>query len=223
MATISFVSSKGGAGKSTLTWLAATSLACDHGKKVCIIDADTQMSIYSSSLTMENLPFRVEAVPLTSVFDTVRRIFNDYDAIFLDMPGILHTPDGSDAHISNFLYYVDVMLFPVKPSKFDLLSALSFVDTIKQVMVEREKKGVPVSVGVFINEAQNTLETREANKIIDQISEKLGTPAWNRNISKSVSYARGVLEPVSIMADKKVSPKIQNEFRHFMNEILKLI
>lgn len=224
MATISFISSKGGAGKSTLTWITATSLACDHGKKVCIIDADTQMSLYTSSLTMENLPFKVESVPLSGVYEAVRRIYNDYDVVFLDMPGILHTPDGNDAQISNFLFYVDVMLFPVKPSKFDLLSALSFVDTIKQVMNDRAAKGVPASVGVFINEAQNTLETREAVKIIEQISTKLNTPKWTRHISKSVTYARGVLDPVSILDPvKKSPPKIANEFRHFVNEVLKLV
>lgn len=220
MTTLSYVSTKGGVGKSTLTWITASSLALDFGKKVCIVDADLQLSLFKSASLQENLPFRVVPAALSEIFDKVNNLSRDYDIFLIDMPGFLHTPDGSRQQITEFLFFIDVMLLPLKVHDFDALNLLELNKVVEEVTQIRKKQfNLPPTVSYFLNDVHLKKETRELERLLEQ--HKL--PLLGRNLSRSVTYERSVRSGESLLSASYTPYKIRNEFRLFMNTLIKLL
>ena len=158
MTTLSFVSTKGGAGKSTLTWITACALAHNHGKNVTIIDADTQLSLFKTASLIENLPFIVIPASLSEIYEKVMSVHAEQDVILIDMPGILHTPDGSRQHITEFLFYIDVMLMPLKAHDFDALNLVDFISVVDEVVEKRKSNyDILTQTAYFINDLHSRL------------------------------------------------------------------
>lgn len=219
MTTLSFVSTKGGVGKSTLTWITACALARNYGKRVAIIDADTQMSIYKTASLLENLPFAVLSSSLSDIYSNVMSILPEHDVILIDMPGILHTPDGSRRHITQFLFFVDVMLMPLKAHDFDALNLVDFIDVVEEVVGKRNQHDVPNQLAYFINDLHSKAEARDLERFMEQRQ----LPLLGRNISRSVYYERATRSSESLITAPQVPTKVQNETRLFVDAIAKLV
>lgn len=219
MTTMSFVSTKGGVGKSTLTWITACALAHNYGKQVVVIDADPQMSLFKSASIIDNLPFNVVTAPLTGIYDTINAINNECDVVLIDMPGILHTPDGSRKEITDFLFFVDVMLLPLKAHSFDVLNTTAFQSVVNEVVMRRDKYHAPVHVAYFINDMHGKKEARE----LERFMIRNDMPMLGRNLPRSVSIERATNSADSLLNSPTASHKIQVEFKRFMDSIIKLL
>jgi cellulose biosynthesis protein BcsQ len=220
MTTLSFVSTKGGVGKSTLTWITACALAHNYGKSVAIIDADTQMSLFKTASLLDKLPFVVLPSSLSEIYDKVMSIHTEQDVILIDMPGILHTPDGSRQHITEFLFFVDVMLMPLKAHDFDALNLVDFIAVVEEVIDKRKQKyDVPTQLAYFINDLHSKAEARDLERFMVQRQ----LPLLDRNISRSVYYERATRSSESLITAPHVSTKVQNETRLFVDAIAKLV
>jgi cellulose biosynthesis protein BcsQ len=219
MTTISFVSTKGGVGKSTLTWITACALAHNYGKQVVVIDADLQLSLSSTAASIDNLPFKVISASLTGIYDVLNAIEDECDVALIDMPGILHTPDGSREGITDFLFFVDVMLLPLKAHSFDVLNVTAFQSVISEVVMRRKSLDSITEVAYFINDLHSKKSAREVERHL--VSDNM--PMLGRNLSRSVSIERSVISADSLLNSPSVSPKIKIEFKHFMDSIIKLL
>ena len=147
-------------------------------------------------------------------------ISGEYDIVLIDMPGFLHTPDGSRNQITEFLNYIDVMLLPLKAHDFDALNLIEFNTVIKEVHARRlNEVNLPPVFAYFLNDVHLKKESRD----IERLMENQQLPMLGRNLSRSVLYERAVRNGESLMRLPLVSPKIRNEFRLFMDSITQLI
>ncbi|PWD98769.1 ParA family protein [Marinilabilia rubra] len=220
MTTLSYVSTKGGVGKSTLSWITACSLANDYSRRVCIVDADLQLSLFKNASVQENLPFTVIPASLPEIYEKVKGLNEQFDIIIIDMPGFLHTPDGSRKEITDFLFFVDLMLLPLKVHDFDALNLIDFASVVNEVVQSRiEKFDMEPQVAWFFNDLHGRKEIRQMERLIEQKQ----LPLLGRNLSRSVSYERSIRSCESLITSKTVSPKINNEFRLFMQQIIKFL
>ncbi|PRY91877.1 cellulose biosynthesis protein BcsQ [Marinilabilia salmonicolor] len=220
MTTLSYVSTKGGVGKSTLSWITACSLAHDYSRRVCIVDADLQLSLFKNASVQENLPFSVIPASLPEIYEKVKSLNSDFDTIIIDMPGFLHTPDGSRKEITEFLFFVDVMLLPLKVHDFDALNLLDFSSIVAEVSKVRQKEfGLDPNVAWFFNDLHGRKEIRQMERLLEQ--NKL--PVLGRNLSRSVFYERAIRTSESLLTSSSTPAKIKNEFRLFMDQIIKLL
>ena len=88
---ISVSNSKGGVGKSVVSILLAVAIAKEKGKKVLIIDCDSQGSVtemYNHEMSLHDSDPAIEVEELTprKVQTFLKRFGGDYDYIFIDVP-----------------------------------------------------------------------------------------------------------------------------------------
>jgi cellulose biosynthesis protein BcsQ len=219
MTTMSFVSTKGGVGKSTLTWITACALAHNYGKQVVIIDADPQLSLSGAASAVENLPFMVVPASLKGIEDALLKVIDEYDVVLVDMPGILHTPDGSRKEITDFLFFIDVMLLPLKAHSFDVQNTSQFQSVVSEVKRRRNEYDHHTEVAYFINDLHSKKDARELERLL----ESNNMPILGRNLSRSVSIERATSNADSLINSSAASPKIQAEVKHFIDSIIKLL
>ena len=111
---VCLAASKGGVGKSTLSAALAIRAAQD-GHRVCIVDADGQMSLtrwYELRKQKDNPTLaQVDATP-----EGVGLLSADYDWVFID------TPPAIIDIIEDAISASDVVLIPARPSAVDVLA-----------------------------------------------------------------------------------------------------
>jgi len=124
---ISVAHRKGGIGKTTITIHLASALAIERGLKVMVFDTDSQSSaIEYRKFEQENIytdqkpPYPIEFVQPKYLFDDIRRSFDKYDVIFIDVPRMTET--AGDGQITTALSYCDTVLVPVVAGELEALS-----------------------------------------------------------------------------------------------------
>lgn len=130
---IALAHQKGGVGKSVIATLIATELA--KNKKVALLDADQQASIYTRRNTqLKNDEEIHEYTPALFHYTDLRKVrsfinSNDkkYDYIIIDTPGYI-TDD-----MKEILYNCDFILIPITAGDTDWESLLHFVDVVKNI------------------------------------------------------------------------------------------
>ncbi len=123
------MSSKGGAGKSTIAMTIAGEYAI-HDKKVLLVDSDPSENLKAwwrkceqREMQPENVDF-VSALHTNTIEDIIRRK-SDYDVIIIDTAG------RESVVLTNILNYADVIVTPVQPAPrvFDaMVTAMQIVD-----------------------------------------------------------------------------------------------
>lgn len=114
MKAISFVTQKGGSGKSTLCVSLAVA-AQEAGHTVCILEMDRQATIteWAQSRTKDTPEIaQVSADKLDSVMTRLKK--SDYDFVFIDTPGV-DNPGTTGA-----IRMADLCLVPCRPTPADL-------------------------------------------------------------------------------------------------------
>src|ERR1035437_6558130 len=170
---VTIANQKGGCGKSTVTALVANWLSQDHKQNVLVVDTDLQASLahMRSAISAsqggegEALSYELVQKPLNQLMEFCTSVFNNYDLILVDMPGILYTPEGSSKDIVSFLYICDVVLIPVRAGLFDIDSSVSFLKKLKEMQDFKAKKGMVMEVFSFINYFQKNLENNELGEV----------------------------------------------------------
>ncbi len=121
---ISFISQKGGSGKTTLC-VNMAALAFSNGVSVAIIDLDPQASS-SSWVAVRNDALTVLSCHPPLLNKTIEYLQgNGYSLIFIDTP-----PHNSTA-AANAIKVADFVVVPVRPSSFDLAATSATLDLIK--------------------------------------------------------------------------------------------
>jgi len=141
MQTILVASSKGGAGKTTLSTQIAGHFAVG-GKATVLVDADPQAS--STRWCEKRADLDTAVLPVNGHSRAFRKqLPEDAERVVIDAPAGAMADD-----LEPFLEIADVVLVPVLPSAIDLEATVPFLNTLAQV--PRIKKG-KLPVGLVAN------------------------------------------------------------------------
>jgi cellulose biosynthesis protein BcsQ len=155
---ISFLTQKGGAGKTQCTVLLAGSLAAMN-YKVLVIDMDDQQSITTARRFDEPAPpgvFQLESITGSNRVLLLSEKLPAWDQIFdfilIDLPGKLdiHIP-VSDQLISRVLMYLDFIFVPFVAGNYNLESTLSFINIAQKIEAVRRSMERPLYLIGFVN------------------------------------------------------------------------
>jgi chromosome partitioning protein len=127
MQVISFVTQKGGSGKTTLAFCCAVA-AQEHRAKVLILDMDSQGTAeawYQDRETETPQLARVDAVDLTQALDTAKR--QGFDFVLLDTPGRDEPATAAAIRASDFC------IIPCRPTPGDMKATPPTMATIKRL------------------------------------------------------------------------------------------
>jgi chromosome partitioning protein len=141
MQTILVASSKGGAGKTTLSTQLAGHFAV-AGKATVLIDADPQAS--STRWCEKRADMAAAVLPINGYSRAFRKYLpEDAERVVIDAPAGAMADD-----LEPFLEMADVVLVPILPSAIDLEATVPFLNSLAQV--QRVKKG-KLAVGLVGN------------------------------------------------------------------------
>jgi len=172
---VSFVSQKGGSGKTTLTTLFANYLQSTSKKtnlKIAVIDCDNeQNSLYNMRQNDVNTfgkndqdAYKVMSIKSQDLPDRIEQLKQIYDIILIDFPGNM-VQEG----VLTLYYLIDVAFIPMKPSKLDYDATELFFNKYMELVSERKEKfGLETTyTGIFNMVRENVVEFKtlyEANK-----------------------------------------------------------
>ena len=125
MQTISMITQKGGAGKTTIALSLAVALA-ETGKRVAILDADPQGSAMQWHQSRQGDGVDVAAVEPSKVAATVQAVAQrDYDYCLVDTAG-RDAPSIADA-----AKVADIVLIPCRPTALDMRASVATVQAVQ--------------------------------------------------------------------------------------------
>ncbi len=148
---ISYVSKKGGVGKSTSVVHTAHALHA-AGKNVCIVDFDPDGTVYKQSKKSELL------VPvLAGKIKTVSKQINEleYDYVVID------TPPQDESLITRVAQVSDDVITPLSPTSYNLDRLLDTVTLVEEVEALKQKPLLSVLITMFrsnVNSGKTILE-----------------------------------------------------------------
>lgn len=177
---ISFISQKGGSGKTTLCVNMAV-LAFANKVSVAIIDLDPQASSLSWAAVRDD-SLTVTSCPPPFLEKTIKSLQDKrYSLIFIDTP-----PHNSTA-AANAIKASDFVVVPVRPSSFDLVSTNSTLDLIKSNNARS---------GAIINAVPSgtTVANSAEEFLVESGFEVLGRIGHRMSIQHALTAGKGVVE-----------------------------
>lgn len=127
MKVISFVTQKGGSGKTTLA-ISCAVVAQESGKRVLIIDMDTQASAETWYQDRENENpqlIKINANELDKALVAAKN--NKFDVVLIDTPG------RDEPSIASAIRVSDLCIIPCRPSPTDMKATPTTIETIKRL------------------------------------------------------------------------------------------
>lgn len=127
MKVISFVTQKGGSGKTTLA-ISCAVVAQESGKRVLIIDMDTQASAETWYQDRENENpqlIKINANELDKALVAAKN--NKFDIVLIDTPG------RDEPSIASAIRVSDLCIIPCRPSPADMKATPPTIETIKRL------------------------------------------------------------------------------------------
>lgn len=198
---------KGGAGKTTLTVLAASYLHYLCGYDVVVIDCDfpqhsiSEMRERDLKMAMEDEHYKlmaykqfsalqkkayevIESSPENAVEDAKEAIEAlNPDFVFFDLPGTINNPS-----VVRTLSFMDYIIAPISADRLVLESTLQYVITINDALVTPGKANIK---GIFL--LWNLVDGREKSElyeVYEGVIEKLGFPIFNTFLPDSKRFRR---------------------------------
>jgi chromosome partitioning protein len=193
---ISFATQKGGSGKSTLALVLAAPLATEYGLRVAILDCDYQQSILKTRTQIDapsmaamlevdpdsKYPYDVFAVALDDVFEFTDEHSDDYDLIFIDVPG---RADGED--VFNALTGCDAVIVPLVSDQLDRASTAEFMSILQSIKNAANKAGLPFE---YFGLPTKRIAGRREEKEMEEYIDGLGLSRFNSFLSNRLAYSR---------------------------------
>jgi chromosome partitioning protein len=161
---ITLATSKGGAGKSTLSRNLAAHWT-NIGMRVAIIDADPQGSIinrHDPEGPLKNLT--VLAEPEESVAALIEEIKKDFDFVIVDTGGFRNRTTV------RALISTDLAIIPLKPSADDVAGALETHNLINELNKTPERSSRPIKYRMILTMSiQGTVISRHVRSELEQL------------------------------------------------------
>lgn len=221
---ITFANQKGGAGKSTLTALTAGWLSSDpYNKNILVIDADEQGSLFQQrELEIDHhgkdhpFPYEIVYHSITDIDKAIEENIDNYDFLFLDLPGRLYDPGNEDTKaVLNAISFCDMVLIPIKSSNYDLFASLDFLSRILKVKEELKKVKIKLKVYGLINQKDQKKEFREIHKNYEK-----DIPVFDTHIKSLAGLMRFGESTINLLSQSNEALAKDN-FGHFIDEFNK--
>ena len=213
----SFVSQKGGSGKTTLTTMYANYLQKASERthlEIAVVDCDNkQQSIMNRrSFELQQNPdakglYDVYAINSSDFASRAEELKNKYDIILIDLPGNMEQ-EG----VLSLYYMLDVAVIPMIPSIIDFDATMEFCKKFKEIQTVKQKKfNIETTFAGLFNKVK-VMES-EFKDIYDQ-RENLFIPFLDNFIKDEVGNRRGFTT---------LNGKITYEQRKAFDEVTNLI
>ena len=217
MKLISFQNLKGGVGKSTLTSMVANYFHKEKKKKLIVLDCDprqgTLIELRKDEIEeSENDNYQLVKINPENAYDYIKDVFNDYDFIFIDLPGSL-----DQKGVLTAIHLIDYVFIPTRTNKTDLRSTFKYIDVYNEkVKPWRNEKDLDISLNLVINFAEaNTLEHKEFYENKDSLTINV--------LDNSVPKLNNIARNISTINVYKDSTKDKERLKMFCEEIYKII
>jgi len=192
---ISFLSQKGGIGKSLSTVMAANILSqvpFDHSVFVC--DCDKQRSIVTQRT--EDLKSFDDATPYPVQQMTVKdflseksgvyKLDKDYDFVFVDVAGKLDDNLKTDQQeIVKYLQLIDYLFIPFVSGLFQMSATLDFIKVAMKVQHKRKSNERPLKIFGYVNMAEErTIDNKIMLEEIEELKAMINIQFLNTSLKR---------------------------------------
>ena len=200
----SFVNSKGGVGKSTLSVHIAHALMA-QGKEVCIVDADPQGSIRNWQDTGQVTQFTVIGLDRRQALKSLPYVVDNkaYHYCLIDTPGRIAEIQAVAISLSKKIF------IPVQPSPYDIWASGDVVELIKaRQNVLTGLPECPFSAFIINRAKNNTIMGREVREALKEFD----MPVCDTVVYHRESYLKSIAEGRTVISSKdKDSVKAKQE------------
>ena len=205
---VAFSTQKGGAGKTTLTVLAASYLYCQKGLKILVVDCDyPQYSIeemrqrdkdliecsprfkklFSANLRQTKLtPYPLLTAKPEEAMQKVRDIIeagNEIDIVFFDLPGTVN-----NNHVINTIAQMDYVFCPITTDPMVMETSIAFSNIVQNEFISTGKSNIK---GLHL--LWNKVPSRERNdlqRLCEQFVSVLGIPVMETVLPDSTKFRK---------------------------------
>ena len=242
---VAFSTQKGGAGKTTLTVLAASYLHYVKGYNVAVVDCDfpqhsiAEMRERDLQMAMEDEYYKlmayeqfsalgkkaypvIESSPETAIEDAKELIDEmQPDIVFFDLPGTVNNTE-----VVNTLCFMDYIIAPISADRLVLESTLQYAITVNDALISTGKGKIKA-----IHLLWNLVDGREKTELYDvyeEVIQKLGFPLFktflpdSKRFRKEQSTNHKALVRSTLFPADKVLVRGSN-FDDLIEELLKII
>tara|TARA_R110000822_G_scaffold143432_5_gene281728 strand:+ start:587 stop:1234 length:648 start_codon:yes stop_codon:yes gene_type:complete len=179
MPVISFMNSKGGVGKTTVSIHVSAELH-KRGYRVLHIDSDPQGTSQDWASVTDGSYFSVVGISNENITKDVERMSKDYDWIVIDGAAKL------EKLIVSTLKASDLVIIPIAPSGPDIWGTRDLVDLIKTR--QEVTDGLPAAAFLINQVNRRTILASEVEEVIGEMA----LPAFKSELSIKTAYARGI-------------------------------
>jgi len=196
----SAISSKGGAGKTTLVTLIAGEYAL-RGERVLLVDADGRLNLsgwWKLCHNKENVPENISVVIAAtrrSIESELARLRHAFDLVIIDAPGVDSTAQETIIQSS------DLVLSPIQPGIKEIEAAGQAAASVNEINDRTGSKIVHVNVRTRITVTGRNLEAyRYVRPFVAGLQEAgyqtalLETELYERNIYREIQNGLGTLQ-----------------------------
>lgn len=217
---ISFISQKGGTGKTTLA-LHIAALLSSYGAKTLLIDADPQASamawyacrVQHGHPSLPNLT--VMAINNATITDQLPMLSKTYDCIIIDGP-----PRG-DRVARDVILASDIVIVPTKLSGFDVWAADSITRTIEELRpIQQMASKRPLDWYYVVN--QKNPRTLAGKAILRALEASVGH-LLNTHICERAPFVESTSQGLTILETEPPTSKARREIEALGEELQNLI
>lgn len=209
---ISIINQKGGCGKTTISMNLAGTLSIRHGKKILVIDGDSQSSATKwAGCAPEERPFPCTVISLANAAGkahrSIRNFISDYDVIIIDCP-----PSAEAEFNASALLISDLALVPVKPSSTDLWAIEGILKLVTAASITNEK----LITKIILNMCEPN--KRLSQSILNYCRNDENIALLHSQINNRSIYGEVALSGECVYTNKNA--KAKNEIALFTDEIM---
>ena len=195
--------------------LLASAIAKELGKKILILDTDSQQSVTKWFATEENFYETDALVSVEPIMPAHVRMYldkfgEDYDIVFIDIPRM--TDGVKETANVQLLYYCDSILIPVLGSRLDVMSTNDFYQIVLDASNKKQELKFDYKVFAFMNRVSSRKDNQTAK---DLIGDKLEIPILDTVIKDLKLFTTPSLFE-SILDSKEG----KNRFEAFYKEVI---
>lgn len=211
---------KGGVGKSTITAILATAIHSRTNKKVLVIDCDYQGSLISlrekeleddKKSIVSAAAYPIVAEDPENIFESMGKYIEDYDIIFIDMPGNI-----KQKGIIDLFLLTHIIIIPLVANELDVDSTIKFVEKCAQIREMKKEEGEDLRLMGIMNK----FSMKKENRMLIDFAEALGIELFENFLRNNVRYDRKIstLVPMgSSMDEEDEVTLVTNEFIKKLN------
>lgn len=220
---MSFATQKGGSGKSTITHIIALALSGQAvGKKILVIDADTQGTIKGAINDVRRLKedpnlkpsYDFQESTLDNLKEVIKKNYGNYDCIFIDLPGTLDVPGVRTALVA-----CDIVFVPILPSQPDLKAAFTTIKQLQEIKSHKQEHESNLDFYCFVNQAE---PSRVSTKSLIAALDSYKIPRMEKPLLRYEKY-KMIINDFKNILDNKDWATEEFALNGFFEEIKKII